>query len=88
MHLCAITHIDCEHEGEQIDCALLKNVLEIFVEIGMDAYENNFEKIPHSKILLLITFTKQHLGLRKIPTHITCLRPAFKSSLCEKLLNF
>ncbi len=43
MHLCAITHIDCEHEGEQIDCALLKNVLEIFVEIGMDAYENNFE---------------------------------------------
>lgn len=43
MHLCAITQIDCEHEGEQIDYAFLKNVLELFVEIGMDTYETNFE---------------------------------------------
>ena len=38
--------IDREREGEQIDRALLKNVLGIFVEIGMgnmDAYENDFE---------------------------------------------
>lgn len=41
-----ITLIDREREGEQIDRALLKNVLGIFVEIGMgnmDAYENDFE---------------------------------------------
>lgn len=38
--------IDREREGEQIDRALLKNVLGIFVEIGMssmDAYEHDFE---------------------------------------------
>ncbi|KAL2608272.1 hypothetical protein R1flu_026845 [Riccia fluitans] len=41
-----ITLIDREREGEQIDRALLKNVLGIFVEIGMghmDAYESDFE---------------------------------------------
>jgi hypothetical protein len=35
-----------EREGKQIDRVLLKNVLEIFVEIGMgrmDQYENDFE---------------------------------------------
>ena len=38
--------IDQECEGEKIDKALLKNVLDIFVEIIMelmDYYENNFE---------------------------------------------
>ncbi|KAH0765575.1 hypothetical protein KY285_001446 [Solanum tuberosum] len=38
--------IDQEREGEQIDRALLKNVLDIYVEIGMglmDYYENGFE---------------------------------------------
>ncbi|KAK9945524.1 hypothetical protein M0R45_011037 [Rubus argutus] len=38
--------IDKEREGEQIDRALLKNVIDIFVEIGMgqmDAYEADFE---------------------------------------------
>ncbi|CAI0466804.1 unnamed protein product [Linum tenue] len=38
--------IDQEREGEQIDRALLKNILDIFVEIGMgqmDYYENDFE---------------------------------------------
>ncbi|CAL5413156.1 unnamed protein product [Camellia sinensis] len=38
--------IDQEREGEQIDRALLKNVLDIFVEIGMgqmDHYETDFE---------------------------------------------
>lgn len=41
-----ITLIDREREGEQIDRALLKNVLGIFVEIGMgsmDFYEKDFE---------------------------------------------
>ncbi|KAG5628238.1 hypothetical protein H5410_013456 [Solanum commersonii] len=41
-----ISLIDQEHEGEQIDRALLKNVLDIFVEIGMgsmDYYEYDFE---------------------------------------------
>ncbi|KAJ0092241.1 hypothetical protein Patl1_25099 [Pistacia atlantica] len=41
-----ISLIDQEREGEQIDRALLKNVLDIFVEIGMgqmDSYENDFE---------------------------------------------
>ncbi|RYR13227.1 hypothetical protein Ahy_B04g070339 isoform E [Arachis hypogaea] len=41
-----ISLIDQEREGEQIDRALLKNVLDIFVEIGMgqmDHYENDFE---------------------------------------------
>ncbi|KAL7123841.1 hypothetical protein ABFS83_14G009800 [Erythranthe nasuta] len=42
-----ISLIDQEREGEQIDRALLKNVLDIFVEIGMgqmDYYENDFEE--------------------------------------------
>ncbi|CAH9101994.1 unnamed protein product [Cuscuta europaea] len=41
-----ISLIDQERESEQIDRALLKNVLDIFVEIGMgqmDYYENDFE---------------------------------------------
>ncbi|CAL5198854.1 unnamed protein product [Lathyrus oleraceus] len=41
-----ISLIDQEREGEQIDRALLKNVLDIFVEIGMgkmDQYETDFE---------------------------------------------
>ncbi|KAK4265738.1 hypothetical protein QN277_026752 [Acacia crassicarpa] len=38
-----ISLIDQEREGEQIDRDLLKNVLDIFVEIGMDCYENDFE---------------------------------------------
>ncbi|KAM3328331.1 hypothetical protein P3S68_033023 [Capsicum galapagoense] len=41
-----IVLIDQEREGEQIDRALLKNVLDIFVEIGMGEmgyYENDFE---------------------------------------------
>ncbi|KAG8067204.1 hypothetical protein GUJ93_ZPchr0005g15249 [Zizania palustris] len=41
-----IALIDKEREGEQIDQALLKNVLDIFVEIGlgsMEYYENDFE---------------------------------------------
>ncbi|KAL2510568.1 Cullin-1 [Abeliophyllum distichum] len=43
-----ITLIDQEREGELIDRALLKNVLDIFVEIGMgqmDYYENDFEDV-------------------------------------------
>ena len=38
--------IDKEREGEQVDRALLRNVLYIFVAIGMgqmDQYENDFE---------------------------------------------
>nr|GLL22256.1 cullin-1 isoform X3 [Ipomoea trifida] len=41
-----ISLIDQEREGKQIDRALLKNVVDIFVEIGMgqmDYYENDFE---------------------------------------------
>lgn len=41
-----ISLIDQEREGEQIDRALLKNVLDIFVEIGMgkmDYYADDFE---------------------------------------------
>ncbi|KAG8372963.1 hypothetical protein BUALT_Bualt12G0121700 [Buddleja alternifolia] len=41
-----ISLIDQEREGEQIDRALLKNVLDIFVEVGMglmDYYESDFE---------------------------------------------
>ncbi|KAF7809601.1 cullin-1 [Senna tora] len=41
-----ISLIDREREGEQIDRSLLKNVLDIFVEIGMgqmDYYEQDFE---------------------------------------------
>ncbi|KAG6398607.1 hypothetical protein SASPL_140074 [Salvia splendens] len=41
-----ISLVDQEREGEQIDRALLKNVLDIFVEIGMgqmDYYDNDFE---------------------------------------------
>lgn len=39
--------IDLEREGGQIDRALLKNVLDIFVDIGMnnmEFYENDFEE--------------------------------------------
>lgn len=45
-HIYFLFQIDQEREGEQIDRALLKNVLDIFVEIGMgqmDYYENDFE---------------------------------------------
>lgn len=38
--------IDKEREGEQIDRSLLKNVLDIFVEIGMgemERYQHDFE---------------------------------------------
>ncbi|KAI3449521.1 hypothetical protein Pfo_006186 [Paulownia fortunei] len=41
-----ITLIDQEREGERIDRALLKNVLDLYVEIGMgqmEYYENDFE---------------------------------------------
>ncbi|KAL3834094.1 hypothetical protein ACJIZ3_008830 [Penstemon smallii] len=41
-----ITMINQEREGEQIDRALLKNVIDMFVEIGMgsmDYYENDFQ---------------------------------------------
>jgi cullin 1 len=41
-----LLQIDQEREGELIDRALLKNVLDIFVEIGlttMECYENDFE---------------------------------------------
>ncbi|KAI8522729.1 hypothetical protein RHMOL_Rhmol13G0019500 [Rhododendron molle] len=41
-----IVLIDQEREGDQIDRALLKNVLDIYVEIGMsqmEYYENDFE---------------------------------------------
>ncbi|KAL5561527.1 hypothetical protein UlMin_031274 [Ulmus minor] len=43
-----IVLIDKEREGEQIDRALLKNVIDIFVEIGlgqMDSYEQDFEAL-------------------------------------------
>lgn len=39
--------IEKEREGEQIDRALLKNVLDIFIAVGMgqmDAYERDFEE--------------------------------------------
>ncbi|KAL3641974.1 Cullin-1 [Castilleja foliolosa] len=42
-----ISLIDQEREGEQIDRALLKNILDIFVEIGMgqmDYYDKDFEE--------------------------------------------
>ncbi|KAE9460567.1 hypothetical protein C3L33_07583, partial [Rhododendron williamsianum] len=42
----AYGQIDLEREGDQIDRALLKNVLDIYVEIGMslmEYYENDFE---------------------------------------------
>lgn len=42
-----VYQIDLEREGDQIDRALLKNVLDIFVEIGMsqmEFYENDFEE--------------------------------------------
>ena len=38
--------IEKEREGDQIDRALLKNVLDIFIEVGMntmEAYETDFE---------------------------------------------
>ncbi|XP_043708658.1 cullin-1-like [Telopea speciosissima] len=41
-----LCQIDQEREGEQIDRALLKNILDIFVKIGMgqmDCYQNDFE---------------------------------------------
>jgi hypothetical protein len=46
IHVLRLCQVDREREGEQIDRALLKNVLGIFVEIGMgcmDAYESDFE---------------------------------------------
>eukprot|EP00271_Cylindrocystis_brebissonii_P012999 TRINITY_DN32537_c0_g1_i1.p1 TRINITY_DN32537_c0_g1~~TRINITY_DN32537_c0_g1_i1.p1 ORF type:complete len:749 (-),score=177.31 TRINITY_DN32537_c0_g1_i1:795-3041(-) len=46
VQVAVISLIDREREGEQIDRALVKNVLGIFVEIGMgtmEAYENDFE---------------------------------------------
>ncbi|KAL3632108.1 Cullin-1 [Castilleja foliolosa] len=48
-----ISLIEQEREGEQIDRALLKNVLAIFVEIGMgkmDCYENDFEEAMSKRV--------------------------------------
>ena len=42
-----IALVKCEHEGVQIDRVLLKNVVDIFVDIGMgsmDVYKTDFEK--------------------------------------------
>ena len=42
-----IALVEKEREGEQIDRALLKNVLDIFIAVGMgqmDAYEHDFEE--------------------------------------------
>lgn len=41
--MCVDQQIDKEREGEQIDRALLKNVTDIFVEMGMELYEQDFE---------------------------------------------
>ncbi|KAM2168183.1 hypothetical protein ACFX1Q_037656 [Malus domestica] len=44
--LCNLVYREIKREGEQIDRTLLKNVINIFVEIGMgemDAYEEDFE---------------------------------------------
>ncbi|OMO92341.1 hypothetical protein COLO4_17650 [Corchorus olitorius] len=38
-----ILFINEEREGKQIDRALVKDVLEIFIEMGMDCYEKDFE---------------------------------------------
>ena len=38
--------VEKEREGDQVDRALLKNVLDIFIEVGMntmEAYEQDFE---------------------------------------------
>jgi cullin 1 len=46
VRVAVIAIINKEREGEQIDLALLKNVINIFVEMGMgqmDAYEEDFE---------------------------------------------
>ncbi|CAA7061299.1 unnamed protein product [Microthlaspi erraticum] len=44
-----------EREGGQIDRALLKNVLDIYVETGTDQYKNDFETLmlKDSTVLLL-----------------------------------
>ncbi|CAL9074848.1 unnamed protein product [Musa acuminata var. zebrina] len=58
-----ISLIDQEREGEQIDRALLKNVLDIFVEIGlgnMECYEN--DKQICLKILQHIILGKLQIG--------------------------
>ncbi|KAL9140023.1 hypothetical protein ABFS82_14G009600 [Erythranthe guttata] len=39
-----ISLIDREREGEEIDRVLLKNVLDIFVELGMGYYRDDFEE--------------------------------------------
>lgn len=42
-----MVQINKEREGEQIDGSLLKNVIDVFVEIGMgnmEHYEDDFEK--------------------------------------------
>jgi cullin 1 len=36
--------ISREREGDKIDRALLKHVVDIILEIGMDYYKNHFEK--------------------------------------------
>lgn len=45
-HLAVLAEMEKEREGESIDRSLLKNVLSIFIEVGMggmDAYEQDFE---------------------------------------------
>jgi len=71
--------IDQEREGEQIDRALLKNVLDIFVEIGMgqmDHYENDFETAM-LKDTSAIILERLQTGSWKILVLIICSRCGF-----------
>ncbi|GMI76049.1 cullin 1, AUXIN RESISTANT 6, INCURVATA 13 [Hibiscus trionum] len=74
--------IDKEREGEQIDRALMKNVLSIFVEIGMgemNCYQNDFEVY-----LLQETTTYYSRKAAKWIEEYTCPDYLLKSEECLK----
>ncbi|GKA17596.1 RNA-directed DNA polymerase, eukaryota [Tanacetum coccineum] len=71
-----ISLINQEREGEQIDRALLNNVLGIYVKLGWDKWSTMKETLKLLCLLiLLITMLEKHqIGLRKILVLITCSR--------------
>jgi hypothetical protein len=56
--------INREREGEQIDRALLRNIVNFFVEMGMDRWicTKKTLKLPCWKILELTTLGRVHYG--------------------------
>ncbi|KAI8566077.1 hypothetical protein RHMOL_Rhmol02G0011600 [Rhododendron molle] len=70
--------IDREREGEQIDQALVKSVLDIYVEIGEGSTKEYYGKDFEEAMLKDLFIPREpQSGLPAFLTKITCLRSSF-----------